>query len=62
MRAFVLFKIKSLLMVCEGNFFLCQVVAQTETRLQYIPMIWVYYLLKVPKEIRFFMKGENNIN
>ena len=39
---------------------MCQVVTQTETRSQFAPMIGVFYLLKVPKDIRFLMESENN--
>jgi len=38
------------------NLVLCQVESQTETRSQFTPIIWVYYLLKVSKEIRIFWR------
>jgi len=55
---FILFQIKSLLTVFEGNLLFCQVVAQTETRSQFTPMIVVYYLQKVPKETGYFDKKQ----
>ena len=42
LRAFAVFQIKSLVTVFEGNWFLCQVVAQMETCSQCTPMIGVY--------------------
>jgi len=49
---FAAFQIKSLLTVFERN--LCHVVARRETLSQFTPMIGVYYLLQVPREIKFF--------
>jgi len=60
-RAFAIFQIKCLLTVFEGNLFLCQVVAQTETRSQFPPMVEVYYLRKVPKEIEYFIGKRKKI-